>query len=116
MAPPGEGRTSPNLDRSRFRVSQFRPTASAQCEHARQRRRVRRGRCQEFFRILIWASDTRSGSSRDGSSHRLVLQQLRVQISLGRPGGPGDVPRPRRGEIESRLAIREGSDHPTCAV
>jgi hypothetical protein len=28
----------------------------------------------------------------DGTPHLLVLQQLDVQVSFGRLGGPGDVP------------------------
>jgi hypothetical protein len=43
--------------------------------------------------------DTQVGS--DGTSHLLVLQQLDVQVSFGRPRGAGDVPEPGRGVVVS---------------
>jgi hypothetical protein len=50
-------------------------------------------------------------SRRDDSSHLQVLQQLDVQVSLGRPSGPGHVPQARGGQVESRLAVRERAKH-----
>jgi len=46
------------------------------------------------------------------SAGPLVLQQLDVQISLGRPCGHGDMAKPGGGEIERRLPVRECADHP----
>src|SRR5262245_43162372 len=37
----------------------------------------------------------------------LVLQQLDVQISFGRPRRAGDVAQPRGGEVERGLTVRE---------
>jgi hypothetical protein len=48
-----------------------------------------------------------TGSRSDGTSHLLVLQQLDVQVSFGRPRGAGDVPEPGRGEVERRLPVGE---------
>jgi hypothetical protein len=45
------------------------------------------------------------GLSGDGTSHLLVPQQLDVQVSFGRPRGPGNVQGPGRGVIE-----RQNSD------
>src|SRR5438128_1848448 len=41
----------------------------------------------------------------------LFLQQLDVQVSLGRPRTTGYVPQPGRGKIEGGLTIRECADH-----
>jgi hypothetical protein len=47
------------------------------------------------------------GSRDDGTSHLLVLQQLDVQISFGRPRRAGDVAQPCGGEVERGLTVRE---------
>ena len=36
-----------------------------------------------------------------------MLQQLDVQVSLGRPRGAGDVSEPGRGEVKRRLPVGE---------
>ena len=41
----------------------------------------------------------------------MVLQQLDVQITFGRPRGPGDVAQSGRGEVEGGLAVGECTDH-----
>jgi hypothetical protein len=67
--------------------------------------------CPEFFAHLVGLSGTRTGSSGDGTFHLLVLQLFNIQIAFARPRGAGDVAQPGRGEIESRLPVREGADH-----
>jgi hypothetical protein len=44
---------------------------------------------------LVWAERRPgTGSSGDGTSHLLVLQQLDVEIAFARPSGAGDVAQP----------------------
>jgi hypothetical protein len=43
----------------------------------------------------------------DGTSHLLILQQLDVEISLGRPCRAGDVAQPGGGEVERGLTVRK---------
>src|SRR5262245_27205163 len=65
------------------------------------------GSVQTVSHIWIGLSGARTGSHSDGSSHLLVLQQVDVQVSFGRPRGAGDVPEPGRGEVERRLPVGE---------
>jgi hypothetical protein len=44
-----------------------------------------------IFRIFGLAERHPAGSRGDGTSHLLILQQLDLQISLGRPCSAGDV-------------------------
>jgi hypothetical protein len=60
-----------------------------------------------IFRTFSWLSSAGPGSHGDGISHLLVLQQLDVQISLGRPRCAGDVAQPCGGEGERGLTVRE---------
>src|SRR5215472_10238424 len=54
-----------------------------------------------------WLAAPGPGSRGDGTSHLLVLQQLDVQISFGRPRRAGDVAQPCGGEVERGLTVRE---------
>src|SRR5215471_19216968 len=74
---------------------------------AARRSRARSGSVQSLSHFWFRLSGPEAGSGGDGTSHLLVLQQLDVQISLGRPSGAGDVPEPGGSEVERRLPIRE---------
>ena len=63
--------------------------------------------CPEFSHIWFGLSGARHGSSGDGTSHLLVLQQLDVQITFGRPRGAGNAAQSGRGEVEGGLAVGE---------
>jgi hypothetical protein len=41
----------------------------------------------------------------------LICWSFSSSMSFGRPRGSGDVPQPRRGQVEGGLAIRECADH-----
>src|SRR5215831_19058466 len=69
------------------------------------------GSVQSLSHFWFRLSGPEAGSGGDGTSHLLVLQQLDVQISLGRPSGAGDVPEPGGSEVERRLPIRECAHH-----
>src|SRR5262249_15000708 len=65
------------------------------------------GSVQSLSHFWFRLSGPEAGSGGDGTSHLLVLQQLDVQISLGRPSGAGDVPEPGGSEVERRVATRD---------
>ena len=52
-----------------------------------------------------------TGLSGDGTSHLLILQQLDVQVSLGRPCAASDVSQPGGRKIKSRLPVWKSTDH-----
>lgn len=41
----------------------------------------------------------------------MLLEQVHIHISLGRPYGASDVPQSGRGQIEDGLAVDERADH-----
>ena len=55
-----------------------------------------------------------TGSSGDGTSHLLILQQLDVQISFSGTGCAGDVTEPCCSQVQRRFPVGKCSDD-TCA-
>ena len=63
------------------------------------------GRSVRLFRTLVWLGGARPWLI-DGPSHPPILQQLDVEISLGRPRHAGDVAQPYGGELERGLTVK----------